>query len=203
MTPVRLHHLTEYIEVKNMKKRIWLITDTHLGHDAMVQYCGRPKDHSEIILDNISKLIREGDILIHLGDFCIGKDSEWHEKFFSHLKGVKTILVRGNHDGKSNQWYLEHGWGFVCESFTDTYFGNKVTFSHIPILGVKNLNIHGHFHNTLHRLLRKEFVVEGEKERNDKDFDLDKYDIGIYKLLAIENTDLKPVLLEEFLTPSP
>lgn len=186
-----------------MKKKIYLITDTHLGHDAMVQYCGRPENHSDLILQNLFKVIREGDVLIHLGDFCIGKDADWHMRFFAGLRGVKTVLVRGNHDGKSNQWYLEHGWDFVCENFTDTYFGKKITFSHIPILGVQNLNIHGHFHNTLHRLLRKEFVVEGEKERNDKDFDLDKYDTNIYKLLAIENTDLKPVLLENWLNSPP
>ncbi len=181
-------------------KKIWLITDTHLGHDAMVKYCGRPENHSELILKNL-EVIKSGDVLIHLGDICIGKDAEWHRELFLRLgAGVTKILVRGNHDGKSNAWYLEHGWDFVCENFTDTYFGQKITFSHIPILGVQNLNIHGHFHNTLHRLLRKEFVVEGEKERNDKDFDLDKYDKTIYKLLAIENTEYKPVLLEELLT---
>ncbi len=184
-------------------KKIWLITDTHLGHDAMVKYCGRPENHSEIILHNLTRegVVQSGDTLIHLGDICIGKDAEWHTKIMSVLGGVKTILVKGNHDGKSNAWYLEHGWNFVCENFTDTYFGQKITFSHIPIEDIKNLNIHGHFHNTLHRLLKKEFVVEGEKERNDKDFDLDKYDKTIYKLLAIENTEYKPVLLEELLTP--
>jgi calcineurin-like phosphoesterase family protein len=182
------------------KNRIWLITDTHLGHDAMVQYCGRPADHSDVILRNLFSVLREGDTLIHLGDICIGKDSEWHQRLFAGLNGIRTVLLKGNHDGKSSAWYLDHGWGFVCENLTDTFFGKKITFSHIPILGIEHLNIHGHFHNTLHRLMRKEFMVEGEKERNDKDFDLDKYDKNIYKLLAIENTGLKPVLLEEFLS---
>ena len=78
-----------------------------------------------------------------------------------------------------------------------------ITFSHIPILGIQNINIHGHFHNNLHRLLEGKYIVEGEKERNDKDFPLEKYNKNKYKLLAIEDTNHQPVLLENLLTRIP
>ncbi len=176
--------------------KIWLITDTHLGHDKMVDYCGRPLDHSNIILDNLKASLKEGDTLIHLGDICIGNDAKWHEELSKALLGVKRILTLGNHDGKSNNWYIDHGWDFVCEQFSGHYFGRYITFSHIPIPKAQNLNIHGHFHNNLHRLLRKEWVTPDEEQRN---MVLLENMNENHKLLAIENTDLKPVLLEKFI----
>lgn len=176
---------------------IWLITDTHLGHANMVKYCGRPENHSDIILENLRKSLTYGDLLIHLGDVCIGKDDYWHSFLTTIIPGgVKRILLRGNHDKNTDTWYLSHGWDFICESFSDTYFGRKITFSHYPIPNIQNLNIHGHFHNNLPRLLRKEWVVPDEEERNRKDL------AGLnenHKLLALEYTDYKPVLLERFI----
>ena len=177
--------------------RIWIITDTHFGHEKMVEYCGRPKNHSELILENL-KVIQDGDTLIHLGDVCIGDDSEWHEKFHKGMIGVTRIRLRGNHDKKSDNWYLNHGWHFVCEEMSNHYFGKYITFSHEPIPHIQNTNIHGHFHNNLHRLLRKEFVTPDEEARN-------MVALGgmnsNHKLIAIEETNYKPVLLNSLLTP--
>ncbi len=178
-----------------MDNKIWIITDTHLGHDNIVKYCNRPENHSELILENLS-VIKDGDTLIHLGDFCIGKDKEWHEKFFSKIPNVKKILIRGNHDKQSSSWYLRNGWDFVCENYSEHYFGKYITFSHIPIENIQNINIHGHYHNNLPRLLKKQFVVEGEKERNDRDFILEKYNPNLHRLLCLEEENYKPVLLE-------
>lgn len=192
MTP----DLTIIREVKPKKNKIWLITDTHLGHDKMVEYCGRPKNHSEIILKNL-EVVKTGDTLIHLGDVCIGRDEHWHKELFLRLGfGISTFLLRGNHDKKSNQWYLEHGWDFVSESFSDHYFGQYITFSHIPIANVQNINIHGHFHNNLHRLQQKQWVTPDEEDRN---MLLLSGMNENHKLLALENTNYKPVLLEAFL----
>ncbi len=180
--------------------RIWLITDTHFGHDNMVKYCGRPENHSLIILQNLKEVVRDGDMIIHLGDFCIGNDEMWHERFFLGIKNVTCVLIRGNHDHKSDNWYLEHGWDFVCDSFSNVYFGKKIIFSHEPVKmknSYSHINIHGHFHNNLERLLRKEWVVEGEKERNENW--LKWYDQKKNKLLAIEHTNYNPVLLCKFI----
>ena len=181
-----------------LPNRLWLIADTHLGHDNMVEYCGRPKNHTELILENLS-VISEGDILIHLGDFCIGSDKRWHEEFFKRIPNTTRILLRGNHDKKSDGWYMRNGWSFVCETMSNNYFGNTITFSHMPQENPRSLNIHGHYHNNLPRLLNGEYVVEGEKERNDTDFALEKYN-GFHKLLSIEYENYKPVLLNKFIS---
>jgi len=170
--------------------KIWITTDTHFGHANMVAYCGRPVDFSERILANLHFLQPE-DTLIHLGDICIGGDAYWHEK----LSGIhcRKILVKGNHDNKSNSWYLSHGWDFVCNSFTLTISGKKVVFSHQPqCLADNDFNIHGHFHNQLNRLKRREWVVADEEKRNH--YNLKTLTINHINI-SLEGTKYQPVLL--------
>lgn len=160
--------------------RIYCISDTHFGHEKMIELCGRPEGFESTILSNLRK-IPSTAILIHLGDFCIGEDERWHNEFMEatqHLR--RTILVRGNHDHKSDNWYLKRGWDFVCNELITRYFKKHILFSHrpSPIAGYVDINIHGHLHNTGHH-------EQGE--------------CGNHHLLAIENTDYKPVSLEVIL----
>jgi len=176
--------------------KIYITTDTHFDHANMIKYCGRPENFNEIIWKGLEQ-IKNNDILIHLGDFCIGNDVENH----FHLRGLllkcKKILVRGNHDRKSDSWYLKHGWDFVCEQFRNTYFGQDILFSHTPKPDSGyDINIHGHFHNQLPRLLKGEWAVDDEEKRN-------HYDLKALnpksKLLALEETNYQPVNLEKFI----
>ena len=74
--------------------------------------------------------ISENDLLIHLGDICIGNNDFIHE-VISDL-GCRKVLVKGNHDSKSWSWYMEHGWDFVCDAFRLEYCGRIIMFSHVP-----------------------------------------------------------------------
>jgi len=65
----------------------------------VAQYCGRAEGFEEKILKNVGQWVSRGDVLIHLGDFCIYKDAEWHKRFMDVCAG-KRWLVRGNHDRK-------------------------------------------------------------------------------------------------------
>lgn len=157
--------------------KIWLITDTHFGHDKMIQYCNRPEDFSSIILNNLLKMVQPDDLLIHLGDICIGQDVLWHERL--NVIPCKKILVRGNHDHKSDSWYMSNGWDFVCTSFINRFEGKNILFSHAPLpISNNDFNIHGHLHNGTHH--EDIFGLLTDK----------------HILLSIENTNYKPVLLE-------
>src|SRR6056297_2346337 len=112
------------IKYKNMKKKIWVIADTHFNHYKLIPDCGRPANFGELLKRGL-KQPQKNDILIHLGDVCVGNDKEIHQDIIAKFPYTK-ILVRGNHDGKSNNWYLNHGWDFVCEQFKDTYFGKSI-----------------------------------------------------------------------------
>lgn len=156
----------------NKPAKTWVITDTHFNHDAMVPYCGRPENHTEIILKNWRMATSPNDVTIHLGDVIIGRDSE--------LKGMleqvagKKFLVMGNHDKKTKGWYMRNGFDFVGDGLT----WRDIYFSHIPVETLPDgctINVHGHFHNN------------------------ENHDGTIYshsKLLAIEYTEYKPVLFE-------
>ena len=131
--------------------KIYIIADTHFNHQELIRKNYRPANFEKLLFNNL-KAISENSILIHLGDICLGKDQEAHNKYIKPLK-CRKWLVRGNHDHKSNNWYLNNGWDFVCKSFVDRYFGKKILFSHKPKILHNNidLNIHGHFHNSDHR----------------------------------------------------
>jgi len=130
--------------------KYWLLPDTHFGHHKMQEYCGRAEGFEEKILKNVGQWVSRGDVLIHLGDFCIYKDAEWHKRFMDVCAG-KRWLVRGNHDRKSLGWYFDHGWHCVADEIKLTVFGKTIVFSHKPLAeGDFDINVHGHLHNTGH-----------------------------------------------------
>lgn len=140
----------------------WLISDTHFNHTKLEEWGGRSGDWQEQIWAGIDK-IPNHDILVHLGDICIGNDKEVHERLLGkHIgegvympptRNFKTILVRGNHDKKGMAWYQDHGWDFVCDGIELIYQGHYLHLTHRPARpqGNTSWNIHGHTHGNLHR----------------------------------------------------
>lgn len=129
----------------------WIITDTHFWHKKLTEWNFRPVDFEDRILRNMENTVEEWDTVIHLWDFCIWDDERNHEIWNCLKMHWNIILVKWNHDHKSNTWYYNHWWNFVCEQFTDTLFWKKVTFSHIPITWIDHINIHWHTHWNTHR----------------------------------------------------
>jgi len=176
---------------------IFLVTDLHFNHtDQMVRYCGRPADYEERIFKEMLKL-KSTDVLICLGDVCVGKDAEMHKRYIEPLICRKWLL-RGNHDSKTNTWYLNHGWDWVGDWFGLTTCNKNIIFSHRPtkILDSYDLNIFGHFHNHLPRLLKHNWVVDGEEERNKEDLEIMS---NKHKVLSMEKLDYKLITLENFI----
>lgn len=169
----------------NKKKKILIMSDTHFNHKRLIEW-GRPNDFEELILKNLMK-IDPIDIFIHLGDVCIGNDEIQHSLLTSVIPAsAKKILVKGNHDNKSNNWYLDHGWDFVCDGFTDTYYGKKIIFSHRPQFdnGTFDINIHGHLHGNSHR---------------DSDADSVYYDTLFHFDVSPDIHEYQPLLLEDII----
>ena len=122
--------------------RQWVITDTHFLDTKLGVACSRPANFTERIIKGWKREVLPEDLIIHLGD--IGNTD-----IIPSLPGCK-VLVRGNHDKHSNNWYYIHGWDFVVESFSFIRSKKIVLISHKPQpdLGQFDYNIHGHFHNT-------------------------------------------------------
>lgn len=158
----------------------WVISDTHFNHIKLEEWGKRIGDWQEKIWEGLDKIPAE-DILIHLGDICIGNDKEIHERLAKYP--FRKVLVKGNHDGKSTHWYQENGWDFVCDSVEIIYRGYYLLFSHRPMpqFGHITQNIHGHTHGDMHR--SEEYLSFYEK----------KYHIDI----CPEIKGFKPIKLEE------
>jgi calcineurin-like phosphoesterase family protein len=151
----------------------------------MVSNYHRPDNYEKLLEKSLNRLT-ENDILIFLGDFCIGRDELMHNKYLVPLK-CKKILVLGNHDHKSDSWYYNHGWDFVCRSFSGKYFGKKILFSHIPKLynlEEYDMNIHGHLHDNRHRGNNEDFIFQGRT----------------MKLISMEFSDYQLISLKSLLT---
>ncbi len=174
--------------------KTWLITDTHLNHDNIKTYCQRPDDHSELTDRNVHRLVQPGDLLIHMGDVGCVKESV----FMPTVKAWpgRKILVRGNHDGKSCQWYMENGFDFACDGLM--YRG--VWLTHKPWRGVlpegTQINVHGHLHNVWHGFGKDD--PEARKMEFFLPFEHGKLEFSWQRLLSHEYTNYMPVEFDKF-----
>jgi len=139
---------------------LYITADTHYNHYNLVRRGKRPEGFEHTITQNWTTKVTEHDTVIHLGDVCFAKQSQAHEMFIAHMPGRK-ILVRGNHDGQSDAWYLSHGWNEVHKEYRVNYHGLRILFTHIPVAddGSFDVNIHGHFHDDEHRRDEPEMVA--------------------------------------------
>lgn len=170
-----------------MKRKIYITTDWHLGHNMLWEEGHRPKDFEHRIIDNLEKTITRNDLLIHLGDVYFKNQEKWNNVCFT-VDGHK-VLVRGNHDKHGVSWFMDRGFDFVCDEFRLEIFGKKILFTHCPVNMMSfindrdvDFNIHGHSHGNAHR------------DEEHCDFYSDKH-IEV----AIEKFNYNPILLETLL----
>ena len=168
--------------MNNKISKTYIVSDLHIGHENIKKYCNRPENYEQLIINNWKSTVQSHDIVIDLGDVCFS-NKEYLEPIIRDLPGTK-ILVRGNHDrNKSNNWFLNVGYSFVCKKIEIS----RVILSHFPaILNEKEIelgiiNIHGHFHN----IKRRKWEERYKDRLTDNHY-----------LLAPEYVNYKPILLE-------
>jgi calcineurin-like phosphoesterase family protein len=154
--------------------KIWLITDTHYGHQNIKKYCGRPDNFEELIIENLKKMVSGDDMLIHLGDVYMGKEGEkWLERQAAEILAVQ-YLVLGNHDKASKTKYL-HWFDGVFDSLSIN--GTYLSHHGVATLPSDCRNqVYGHHHNSV----LPENVAKWENS---------------YRL-SVEHEEYKPVLLD-------
>ena len=133
---------------------IWIISDTHFGHENIIKYCNRPFGSVEEMDARMIKLwnnvVKKNDIVYHLGDFGVG-NKEYISKIVSKLNG-RIFLILGNHDSHPVKWYYDCGFARVYDKpiiLRDYYI-----LSHTPrTVGADIYGyIYGHVHNdTMYR----------------------------------------------------
>lgn len=140
---------------------IWVISDTHFGHQNIIDYCNRPFKTAylmnEVIRDNWNSVVKPQDKVYHLGDVYMG----WNQKesalqFLTSLNGKKRLIL-GNHDNGKDQtlqlafqkidvWRMWPEFGLLMTHVPvheSALFRGKTGNEEKP---KQLLNIHGHIH---------------------------------------------------------
>lgn len=129
---------------------IYISTDWHLFKS---ECCYNKKYNIKNFINYINyfnSIVSEDDIFIYLGDIshkkCNPIQQEKTKELLQQLNGIK-VLVKGNHDILSNEYYEQCGFQYI---FDNELIYHDIIFSHFPY-DIKNnnkihLNIHGHLH---------------------------------------------------------
>ena len=130
--------------------KVFIISDTHFNHANIIKYCNRPfkdtKEMYEAMIKNWNETVSNNDIVIHLGDFGLS-NKEYIASIIKRLNG-KKILIMGNHDNWSEQFYREAG--FHTVSRFPIVYDNRYVCSHAPLQMFQNVpffNAYGHVHD--------------------------------------------------------
>ena len=129
--------------------KIFVISDTHFGHENIIKYCNRPftsvEEMDNRMIKNWNETVSNKDTIIHLGDFGLG-NKEYIKSIIGKLNG-KKILIMGNHDNWSEQFYKDAG--FHTVSRFPIIYDDFYIMSHTPLQLTETtpyMNIYGHIH---------------------------------------------------------
>lgn len=146
----------------------YFISDTHLGHEKIIEYCKRPfknvKEMDETIIKNWNERISDEDIVFFLGDFCLIKSSEApnsrKDAFAYYRKQLKgnIIFLKGNHDGNNKC-------KSIIESIVIEHGGKRIYLTHNPKFAKEDFhwNFCGHTHGnmgTFRKIGKKSVIVD-------------------------------------------
>lgn len=143
-----------------MAKDIWFISDTHFLHKKILAPDKRGnrgdsfnsvEEMNESMIENWNSVVKQHDLVYHLGDVFIGDKDEYLE-IHKRLNGGKR-LITGNHDSpkflsnhfsRVSTWREFREFGFIASHFPlhrdALYRGSNKKFYN---------NLHGHTHGNI------------------------------------------------------
>lgn len=136
------------------KRNIWLISDTHFGHDNIIKYCNRPFSDSvhmnRALRENWNSCVAETDIIYHLGDVYFSKGFKEEEplSYLKSLNGHKRLIL-GNHDNAKDQNLTKVFEKILMWRMFPEF---EALLTHVPVHSTSIryglTNYHGHIHNS-------------------------------------------------------
>ena len=117
-------------------ENIWFTADTHFCHENIVRFSARPfKDAAEMneeLIRRWNETVPEDGIVFHLGDFCLGNNSQWNDIMY-RLNG-KIYLILGNHDFRNIKESFMYRFEMVTQQMTIRVGGQSIILNHNPFL---------------------------------------------------------------------
>lgn len=148
-------------------KEIFITSDTHFQHSNILNFRDKTTgklirgekfsnvdEMNEFMIDRWNSVVKNGDIVYHLGDVVIG-DQEWLKTNWPRLRGSKRLII-GNHDDIK---FLSSGGFFKKVAMWRKFPEFGLILTHVPLhpgtlkqgssedtesFAFKNL--HGHIH---------------------------------------------------------
>ena len=130
---------------KVTEPRLFITSDLHLGHKAIIQYCNRPFDFTDkgieesddFLLAQYRDTVKENDMVIFLGDLTFKKNHKGQKmtEIITKLPGRK-VLIKVNHDWYKDSFYRKCGFLSVNRYLI---FGDYF-LCHFPVTGKADFN---------------------------------------------------------------
>lgn len=131
--------------------KLFLTSDSHLGHFNICKYCHRPfRSRSEMdqtLIKNWNEVVPEDGIVVHCGDFMLphNADIKEYNKYLNQLHG-RVLLLRGNHDLASLDWVSDKLIA-VRDQAMIVVDGVKIFAQHYPCAAFNgDYHVYGHIH---------------------------------------------------------
>ena len=131
--------------------KLFLTSDSHLGHFHICKYCHRPfqsrSDMDQTLIKNWNAVVPEDGIVVHCGDFMLphNEDIKEYNKYLNQLHG-RVLLLRGNHDRASLDWVSDKLIA-VRDQAMIVVDGVKIFAQHYPCAAFNgDYHVYGHIH---------------------------------------------------------
>lgn len=138
------HHMRVTAD-KVTEPRLFITSDLHLGHKAIIQYCNRPFDFTDkgieesddFLLAQYRDTVKENDMVIFLGNLTFKKNHKGQKmtEIITKLPGRK-VLIKVNHDWYKDSFYRKCGFLSVNRYLI---FGDYF-LCHFPVTGKADFN---------------------------------------------------------------
>ena len=131
--------------------KLFLTSDSHLGHFNICKYCHRPfqsrSEMDQTLIKNWNEVVPEDGIVVHCGDFMLphNEDIKEYNKYLNQLHG-RVLLLRGNHDIASLDWVSDKLIA-VRDQAMIVIDGVKIFAQHYPCAAFNgDYHVYGHIH---------------------------------------------------------
>lgn len=144
--------------VKYENVNVYSTSDWHLGHEKVIELCGRPYDSIDSMntayIEMFNNTVKPDDVVYFAGDI-VYKTKYLH--LLEQLHGTKHLII-GNHDNANVQ--SSNVWKSVSRYAKFYVNGQKFIMSHFPFESWENqdhgsIHLHGHTHNNLSHSISK------------------------------------------------
>lgn len=170
-----------------VNNKLWVISDTHFGHQNIIKFQQRPVNHEVIMLSEWAERVDQRHQILHLGDVFLGKggNAKRWASIIRYMPGEK-FLVMGNHDKQKPELYEYAGFTivkpFVYEGFAFTHYpitSRESKYFNVQADDYWHTNIHGHTHSNEYKPDHDGIPIEDKRYIN----------------VCVEHTNLAPVQL--------